>query len=495
MSGTGGVVNQTWDGVVPPECRPNPSILRLSAGLSWEEAYEPLHKDIDTDKTCGVGPGMPFVHYILDKDSSLGVVGLVPCAIGGTNISEWAQGTLLYNQLVRRAGAAVQGGGTITALLWYQGESDTVTLEDAKLYKSRLEKFFTDLRNDLLAPMLPVIQMCGSKGSQLEPDYLHLSTPAQVNLGEMLANAYLQTVASPVHSSAPKKVRALWDTDIFSPIPLWKTEAEAIFAASLSKHQSRHAGDQKSGQLLGMMSRESYADPSSDKSIFLLAGQSNMAGRGSMAGGVPEECQPNPSILRLTATLSWEVASDPLHRDIDIHKTCGVGPGMPFANSILKGDSSLGVVGLVPCAIGGTRVVEWQQGTPNYTQLLTRAKAAVQGGGTIRALLWYQGESDTKDTDGDVKFYKDRVEKFLTDIRADLNLPTLPVLLVALATGEDTSNLNAIRAAQLAVNLPNVIVVDAYGAQTSNGDPVHLATPGQVVVGKKLAAAFIGSPK
>ncbi|CAK9135363.1 unnamed protein product [Ilex paraguariensis] len=233
MSGRGGVVNQTWDGVVPPECRPNPSILRLSAGLSWEEAYEPLHKDIDTDKTCGVGPGMPFAHYILDKDSSLGVVGLVPCAIGGTNISEWAQGTFLYNQLVRRAGAAVQGGGTITALLWYQGESDTVTLEDAKLYKRRLEKFFTDLRNDLLAPMLPVIQVAlatgegpyinevreaqlgvdlpnvrcvDAKGLQLGPDYLHLSTPAQVNLGEMLANAYLQTVAGPVLSSAPKKV-------------------------------------------------------------------------------------------------------------------------------------------------------------------------------------------------------------------------------------------------------------------------------------------------
>lgn len=244
----------------------------------------------------------------------------------------------------------------------------------------------------------------------------------------------------------------------------------------------------------GMMSRESYADPSSDKSIFLLAGQSNMAGRGSLAD-LPPECQPNPSILRLTATLSWEVATDALHRDIDVNKVCGVGPGMPFANSILKGDSSLGVVGLVPCAIGGTRIIEWQKGTPNYNQLLTRAKAAVQGGGTIRALLWYQGESDTKNTDGDVQFYKDRVEKFLTDIRADLNLPTLPVLLVALATAEDNSNLDAIRAAQFAVNLPNVKVVDAKGAQTIVGEPVHLATPGQVFVGKNLAAAFIGSPK
>ncbi|CAK9154813.1 unnamed protein product [Ilex paraguariensis] len=224
MAGRGGEVHQRWDGVVPPECHPNPSILRLSAGLSWEEACEPLHKDIDVSKICGVGPGMPFAHYILDKNSSIGVVGLVPCAIGGTKISQWALGTYFYKQLVRRAKAALHCGGTIRALLWYQGESDTVTLEGAKLYKRRLEKFITDLRHDLQSPTLPVIQVAlasgegsyieevreaqlgidlpnvrcvDAKGLQLQPGNLHLSTFAQVRLGEMLANAYLQILPSP----------------------------------------------------------------------------------------------------------------------------------------------------------------------------------------------------------------------------------------------------------------------------------------------------------
>ncbi|CAL5418332.1 unnamed protein product [Camellia sinensis] len=229
MSGRGGVNNGTWDGVVPPQCQPNPAILRLSSELNWEEASEPLHRDIDVNATCGVGPGMVFANTMLDnKNLSMsigGVVGLVPCAIGGTKISEWARGTYLYNQLMSRASAALQdGGGSIQAVLWYQGESDTVNPDDAALYKGRLERFFMDLRADLQSPLLPIIQVAlasgqgpyiekvreaqlgidlanvkcvDAKGLQLEPDHLHLTTQAQVQLGEMLANAFLQTLPTP----------------------------------------------------------------------------------------------------------------------------------------------------------------------------------------------------------------------------------------------------------------------------------------------------------
>ncbi|PIN13508.1 hypothetical protein CDL12_13866 [Handroanthus impetiginosus] len=234
MSGRGGVLNSTWDGFVPPQCRPNPMILRLNAELTWEEAREPLHRDIDVTKTCGVGPGMSFSNSVLERDSGIGVIGLVPCAIGGTNISEWRRGGILYNNLLTRAQAALHGGGgIIRAILWYQGESDTENHEDARLYKRRLEKFFTDVRSDLLSPVLPVIQVAlasgsgpyvekirkaqmeidlpnvkyvDAKGLQLEPDRLHLTTAAQVELGRMLADAFPHIMAPlPVQSSAPKR--------------------------------------------------------------------------------------------------------------------------------------------------------------------------------------------------------------------------------------------------------------------------------------------------
>ncbi|WOG90728.1 hypothetical protein DCAR_0309972 [Daucus carota subsp. sativus] len=233
MSGRGGVVNDTWDGIVPDESRPSRSVLRLSAGLVWEKAQEPLHRDIDVTKVCGIGPGLAFAKSLMHKDSGVGQVALVPCAIGGTNISQWARGSPLYNQLVRRAVAAVQGGGTIRAMLWYQGESDTVTLADAELYKGRFENFVINLRQDLVFPLLPVIQVAlasgsgpfiakvreaqlgtelpnvwcvDAKGLQLQPDGLHLSTPAQIQLGKMLAHAYLQTIPSPIHSGAARRV-------------------------------------------------------------------------------------------------------------------------------------------------------------------------------------------------------------------------------------------------------------------------------------------------
>ncbi|KAK4860423.1 hypothetical protein QYF36_023580 [Acer negundo] len=243
MAGRGGVTNDTrtdtqvWDGIVPPQCQPNPSILRLSAKLKWVRAHEPLHADIDVNKINGVGPGMPFFNAVLTKDPNFGVIGLVPCAIGGTNISEWKKGSFLYDQTVRRTQAALQGGGVIRALLWYQGESDTVTREDAELYKQRSDKFFVDLRYDLQVPMLPIIRVAlasgqgpyidivreaqlqndllnvrtvDARGLPLEPDVLHLTTPAQVRLGEMMAAAFLQSMPStiktgPSYSDAPTK--------------------------------------------------------------------------------------------------------------------------------------------------------------------------------------------------------------------------------------------------------------------------------------------------
>jgi len=159
MAGRGGVINNRWDGVVPPQSYPNPSIFRLNAKLRWVEAGEPLHADIDTNHTCGVGPGMSFANTMLANDPGLGPIGLVPCAVGGTSISDWARGGLLFRRLVRRARAALRDGGTIQALIWYQGERDALFREGALEYQGRLERFFSDMRADLQSPMLPIIQV------------------------------------------------------------------------------------------------------------------------------------------------------------------------------------------------------------------------------------------------------------------------------------------------------------------------------------------------
>ncbi|XP_047977591.1 probable carbohydrate esterase At4g34215 [Salvia hispanica] len=230
------------------------------------------------------------------------------------------------------------------------------------------------------------------------------------------------------------------------------------------------------------------------KKLFILSGQSNMAGRGGVAhkrwdGVVPPECAPDDQkIYRLAANLRWEVAHETLHHDIDTKKVCGVGPGMPFANAVKE---RVGVIGLVPCAVGGTAIREWARGEHLYENMVKRAKAAVSGGdgSEIAALLWYQGESDTTSQE-EVDAYKHKMEELIHNIRADLNLPNLPVVQVALASGNEKKYVDEIRAIQLGMDLPNVICVDAKGLQLKE-DNLHLTTQAQVQLGCSLAQAYL----
>lgn len=179
----------------------------------------------------------------------------------------------------------------------------------------------------------------------------------------------------------------------------------------------------------------------SPDNIFILAGQSNMAGRGGVSkdpitekniwdGYIPPESQSNESILRLTADLRWEQASEPLHWDIDYHKTNGIGPGMAFANELsVQVGKSIGVIGLVPCAIGGTHLREWIKGTAYYTKLIDRIKASEKHGGKVQGFLWYQGESDAS-VEEESKSYETELTKFFTDLRTDSNNLELPIILV-----------------------------------------------------------------
>ncbi|KAG8491983.1 hypothetical protein CXB51_015304 [Gossypium anomalum] len=486
MAGRGGVFNDTitetltWDGIVPPECQPNPSILRLTANLTWVEAHEPLHADIDYNKTNGVGPGMPFANTVLNKDPNFGVIGLVPCAIGGTNISQWQKGEFLYEQLVKRSQFAMQSG-VYRAMLWYQGESDTEDQQDAELYKDNLKRFFNDLRFDLKTPKLPIIQAAlasgpgayieevreaqlktdmpyvkcvDAKGLPLGPDGLHLTTPSQVTLGQMLAHAFLGIFASNFQMSA--------FCNFFYP---------SVFMYLHLQHVQHVQVDDMVLLLCVAGSTLVLGRNNTAKDIFILAGQSNMAGRGGVNhgkwdGNIPPECKPKRSILRFTANLDWEVAREPLHVDIDIGKVCGVGPGMAFANEIIRSHrSGTGIIGLVPCAVGGTSINKRGKGSRLYDQLVKRANEALKdGGGTIRAILWYQGESDTLNKD-DAETYKGKMVKLIEDLQM-------------------------VRKDQMGIKMKNVKCVDAKGLPL-NADNLHLTTMSDVKLGLRLAYAFL----
>ncbi|KAB2043323.1 hypothetical protein ES319_D01G008200v1 [Gossypium barbadense] len=235
--------------------------------------------------------------------------------------------------------------------------------------------------------------------------------------------------------------------------------------------------------------------PQTPKHIFILSGQSNMAGRGGVHhhhwdGVVPLDSQPHASIIRLSANLHWEPAREPLHHDIDVRKACGVGPGMSFANAVKDHIGGGGeCLGLVPCAVGGTAIKEWERGQHLYDNMLKRSKESVEKTkGEIKALLWYQGESDTPSYHT-AEAYKENMERLIHNVREDLGLPSLPIIQVAIASG-DERYMEKVREAQLGIDLPNVICVDAKGLALKE-DNLHLTTEAQVKLGHMLADAFL----
>jgi hypothetical protein len=135
--------------------------------------------------------------------------------------------------------------------------------------------------------------------------------------------------------------------------------------------------------------------PKADFDLFLLVGQSNMAGRGKVteADRVPVE-----GVLMFNADRQWVPAVDPLH--FDKPKIAGVGLGRTFGIEIAKIAPGK-TIGLIPCAVGGTGIDVWKPGakdaatnTHPWDDAMVRAKAALQDG-TLRGILWHQGESDS----------------------------------------------------------------------------------------------------
>src|SRR5690349_11675363 len=90
--------------------------------------------------------------------------------------------------------------------------------------------------------------------------------------------------------------------------------------------------------------------------IYLLIGQSNMAGRGAVDA---ESKTINPKILMLDSQNHWVPATDPVH--FDKPAVVGVGPAIAFGREMLD-NSSGAKIGLIPCAVGGSPIKVWEPG-------------------------------------------------------------------------------------------------------------------------------------
>jgi hypothetical protein len=152
--------------------------------------------------------------------------------------------------------------------------------------------------------------------------------------------------------------------------------------------------------------------------LYLLMGQSNMAGRGKLGA---EDKTPHPRVLVFTLSNQWEQAVEPITHDKP--GMLGVGPGLAFGKAMAERNPAV-TIGLVPCAVGGTRLSRWERGGDLYSNAVHRARLAMRDG-TLKGILWHQGESDSG-TLTNASTYGARLAKMIEDIRADLGTPDLP---------------------------------------------------------------------
>jgi hypothetical protein len=236
--------------------------------------------------------------------------------------------------------------------------------------------------------------------------------------------------------------------------------------------------------------------------VFLLLGQSNMAGRGVVE---PGDRAGNPRILAQQADGRWVVAREPLHWDKP--RVAGVGPGLAFARTLLPQLPPGTSIGLIPAAFGGTRAAWWQKdydGTQRWQSGKTYFQHAVASARAVptealAGVLWLQGESDkgAAELDGGAAYRRD-LHAFIRDLRAELGAPELPFVAATLKpwNSDNSHVLNAVFLA-LPKEVPHTAVVDTNAPalegllKNKADDPPHYDSPSARRLGELFAREMV----
>ncbi len=220
--------------------------------------------------------------------------------------------------------------------------------------------------------------------------------------------------------------------------------------------------------------------------LYMLAGQSNMAGRGA----VDDESKIiNPQIFMLDKNNKWVPATDPVHYDKP--DVIGVGPAISFAKKMLGNNKKI-KIGLIPCAVGGSPIRVWSPDSVYlppfhpYDDAISRTKIAMQQG-VLKGIIWHQGESDNNTAGAAV--YMSKFKELIERFRHDLQLPDLPFVAGEIGYFKTGILINNI-IDSLPKLVPKTAVVSAQGL-TDKGDQTHFDTPSVRALGIRYAIEML----
>jgi len=201
--------------------------------------------------------------------------------------------------------------------------------------------------------------------------------------------------------------------------------------------------------------------------VFLLAGQSNMAGRGLVE---PQDTLPNARILTINQKNEIVLAKEPLHY-YEPTRT-GLDCGLSFAKTLLNSVPDKVSILLVPTAIGGSSIQQWLgDSTWHDIKLLSNAKekiAVAKKVGKFKGILWHQGESNAN-TLSAIEQHSIRVTGLADTLRTIIGEKRLPFLVGELASFSKNPDLFE----KLNQELLAFTKTDKYSALIKTGDLNH----------------------
>ena len=239
-----------------------------------------------------------------------------------------------------------------------------------------------------------------------------------------------------------------------------------------------------------MQGLEAY--PKEKVHLFLLAGQSNMAGRGEISS---EDKTIHPRIFALSKDGQWVPAVDPIHYD---KKSAGVGLGKSFALALAESREDI-AIGLIPAACGGSPISTWEPGgyheqtkSHPFDDAIQRTRQAMANG-VLKGVLWHQGEADSKANKA--SGYEERLKELIQRFRKEFGQADLPFILGQLGQFEANpwdEYKRMVNQAHLstAEEIPGVRFVDSNGL-TAKPDNIHFDSKSLREFGRRYAEAYL----
>ena len=219
--------------------------------------------------------------------------------------------------------------------------------------------------------------------------------------------------------------------------------------------------------------------------LYILMGQSNMAGRGEITEAYRSEN--NSRVFMLNKDNQWIIAKHPLH--FDKPSIAGVGPGLAFGIIMAEADTTV-KIGLIPCAVGGTEIELWQPfaydkitKTHPYDDAIIRIKEATKSG-VLKGVLWHQGEGAR--TPEKASDYHLKLAELIERIRREVNNPKLPFIAGEIGRYlSDAENFNN-KLIKLPELVPYTAVANSEGL-VHKGDNLHFNSPSAEKLGRRFA--------